>query len=323
MRFLKPLLGAALLMGLVSLTDTQVLVDHFQKANLKLFGVALLLAIVTNLLCVKRWQLVARDLGLVVPIRFLVSTYAQGISANSVLPGGIVGGDAWRSVAISKYAVGGSKTQGVLSVVLDRISGFWGLTWLSLATGLVAISINQSTSNNSQGWFDSTLGQTYLLALLAIALAPFLGQFIHMSWLKHLEVDQRYESVGKWFRAMIKIVNALPILKRTLVLSVVVQILATSVFWLCLTSVGVEVSWWLLTALCGGVFLSGILPAALGGFGARELGAVAFITPFGFSREGVLAGSVLFGLTSTLQGLMGLWFWFRSRTDGDCGENGV
>jgi uncharacterized membrane protein YbhN (UPF0104 family) len=315
MRFVKPLLGLALLGGLVSLTDVRVLIDHFQKADLTLFGAALLLAIVANLICVKRWQLVAKDLGLSAPYGFLVSAYAQGISANSVLPGGIVGGDAWRSLAIAKQAAGGSNTQGVLSVLLDRVSGFWGLTWLSLTAGLVAVFIGQSTGGANQGWFDSALGQIYLLALLAIALAPLVGRLVHMSWLKHLEADHHGDGIGKGLQAVIQVINALPILRRTLVLSVVVQILSVTVLWLCLASVGMQVSWWLLTALCGGVFLSGILPAALGGFGARELGAVAFMTPFGFSKEGVLAGSVLFGLTATIQGLLGLWFWFRSKTD--------
>lgn len=313
MRFIKPLLGLALLLGLVNLTDVRVLVDHFQRADLELFGGALLLAIVANLLCVKRWQLVAKDLGLVAPYKFLVSAYAQGISANSVLPGGIVGGDAWRSLAIAKQAAGGSKTQGVLSVLLDRVSGFWGLTWLSLAAGLVAVFISQSTGGANRGWFDSTLGQIYLLALLAIALAPLAGKLLHISWLKDLEADHHRDGIWTWLQAVIRVINALPILRRTLLLSIVVQILGATVFWLCLSSVGVQISWWLLAALCGGVFLSGILPAALGGFGARELGALAFMTPFGFSKESVLAGSVLFGLTATIQGLLGLWFWFRSK----------
>ncbi len=115
--------------------------------------------------------------------------------------------------------------------------------------------------------------------------------------------------------SIIQIINALAILKKTVVISLVVQIITATAFWLCLQSVGIDTTRWLLTALCGGVFLSGILPAALGGFGARELGAVAFITPFGFSKEGVLAGSVLFGLTATIQGVMGLWFWFKARGD--------
>ncbi len=206
------------------------------------------------------------------------------------------------------------------------MSGFWGLTWLSLSAGVVAILISGTDQPAAQAeagvlnggslqWFDSTLGQAYLLALMAIALAPMLGRLLHVGWLHRFEVEHHRQRFGKWAMSIIQIINALPILKKTVVISVAVQIITATALWLCLQSVKVDASWWLLTALCGGVFVSGILPAALGGFGARELGAVAFITPFGFSKEGVLAGSVLFGLTATIQGLMGLWFWFKARGD--------
>ena len=326
MRFVRPLLGLALLAGLLSLTDPQALLATFKQTDLKLFVAALALAIVANLICVYRWQVIARELGIQAPYGSLLSAYAQGISANSVLPGGIVGGDAWRSLAISKKAPEGSKLQGVLCVLLDRVSGFWGLTWLSLSAGVLAILVSDpnrpaptleagGVGGGSMQWFDSTLGQAYLLSLLAIALAPMLGRLLHMGWLHRFEVEHHRQRFGKWILAIIQIANALPILKKTLVISVTVQVAGTTTFWLCLQSVGIDTPWWLLAALCGGVFLSGILPAALAGFGARELGAMAFITPFGFAKEGVLAGSVLFGLTATIQGVMGLWFWFKARGD--------
>jgi glycosyltransferase 2 family protein len=324
MRFLRPLLGLALLAGLLSLTDPQALLATFKQTDLKLFLAALVLAIVANLICVYRWQVIARELGIQAPYGFLLSAYAQGISANSVLPGGIVGGDAWRSLAIAKQADEGSKHQGVLSVLLDRVSGFWGLTWLSLSAGVMAILMSGPSGRVSQAnpdsggamqWFDSALGQAYLLSLAAIALAPILGRLLHMGWLHRFEIEHHRKRLGRWILAIIQIVNALPILKKTLVISVLMQVITATAFWLCLQSVEIDTPWWLLTALCGGVFLSGILPAALGGFGARELGAVAFITPFGFAKEGVLAGSVLFGLTATIQGVVGLLFWFKARGD--------
>lgn len=313
MRFLKPLLGLALLAGLVSLTDTTALTATFLQADLKLFGLALALAIAATLICVHRWRVVCEQLGINAGYRYLLSAYAQGISANSVLPGGIVGGDAWRSLAIAKLADEGKKHQSVLTVLLDRVSGFWGLTWLSLGAGLVAFLASTrgtgAAAPAERGWFDSALGQAYLLALLLIGVAPVVGRLIHLGWLK------RYEAAhdSKWLHLIIQVVNAFPVLMRTSAHSFVVQVMTVSAFWLCLSSVGVSLSWWLLAALCGGVFLSGILPAALGGFGARELGAIAFITPFGYSKEGVLAGSMLFGLTATIQGLLGLWFWFQTK----------
>ena len=106
MRFVRPLLGLALLAGLLSLTDPQALLATFKQTDLKLFGAALVLAIVANLSCVYRWQLIAGELGISAPYGFLLSAYAQGMSANSGLPGGIVGGDAWRSQALLEAMLG-------------------------------------------------------------------------------------------------------------------------------------------------------------------------------------------------------------------------
>ena len=307
MRFIKPLLGLALLVGLVSLTDIPSLLVMFRNADPLLFGCALILAILANVLCTYRWLTISQSLGLTASLRLHLSAYAQGISINSVLPGGIIGGDAWRSRLIARSNEHPGRGHiALLSVLLDRVSGFWGLTWLSLSAGLVTV-LSHTTEAAPPGWFSSPIGNGYLLALLLIAIAPLVGYLSHRVWLSKLSPLKAIQI----FEVFIEISNALPILWRTLPLSVVIQVITVLAFSLCLLSVGVHVPWWLLNALCGGVFLSAVLPAALGGFGARELGAVALITPFGFSKEGVLAGSLLFGLCSTIQGVIGLWFWFH------------
>ena len=313
MRFLRPLLGLGLLVGLAWLAEPQALLNSFRQADLRLFGAALTIAILANLICVYRWKLVARMLGIRASFGFLLSAYAQGISVNSVLPGGIVGGDAWRSLAISRKAADGEKQQGVLSVLLERVSGFWGLAWLSLSAGFAVTLMSKPESQSAIWGFASPLGQAYLFALLLIAVAPMLSQLVHAAWVRRHTSQRQGQELGRWTRTLVQLINALPILRETLVISIMVQLLSATGLWLCLRSVEVNLSWALLTALCGGIFLSGILPATLGGFGARELGAVAFITPFGFAKEAVLAGSVLFGLTATVQGILGLWFWFRDR----------
>jgi uncharacterized protein (TIRG00374 family) len=302
-----------LLVGLAWLAEPQALLNSFRQADLRLFGAALTIAILANLICVYRWKLVARMLGIRASFGFLLSAYAQGISVNSVLPGGIVGGDAWRSLAISRKAADGEKQQGVLSVLLERVSGFWGLAWLSLSAGFAVTLMSKPESQSAIWGFASPLGQAYLFALLLIAVAPMLSQLVHAAWVRRHTSQRQGQELGRWTRTLVQLINALPILRETLVISIMVQLLSATGLWLCLRSVEVNLSWALLTALCGGIFLSGILPATLGGFGARELGAVAFITPFGFAKEAVLAGSVLFGLTATVQGILGLWFWFRDR----------
>ena len=64
-------------------------------------------------------------------------------------------------------------------------------------------------------------------------------------------------------------------------------------------------------AVCAGVFLSAVIPVAVGGFGAREVGAVVLMTPLGVAPEASFTGSVLYGLMATLQGILGVYWWIR------------
>ena len=326
MRLIKPLLGLALLVGLVSLTNVESLLKQFLGADLLLFTGALALAVVANVLCAWRWQKVIKLLGRSTPFNRLLSAYAQGISVNAVLPGGIVGGDAWRSLLVSQLLqaperqespeLGSSKGASphfaplaVQSVLLDRVAGFWALVFLSLLAGVVALPTASLTVGPNDHWTNGTASPSYLWVLALIFAAPFVGRLVYQRWLHQTAGN----GIKSWSQSAREVINALPILITSLPLSMIAQVVTATAFWLCLASVGVAVPWLLLTSLCAGVFLSGILPASIGGFGARELGAVAFITPFGFPTEGVLAGSILFGLTVTIQGFWGLWFWFEGQ----------
>lgn len=308
--FVKPALGALLLAGLVWSTDLDRLLAALKAVSAETFGLALLAAILANLVCVRRWQLVGRSLHVPVRYNFLLATYAQGISANSVLPGGVLGGDVWRSVALAEQAPEGHKAAAPASVFLDRVSGFWGLAWVSLTAGLWVWA--SGLPHEASGWLIGPLGLGYLAALLATLVAPILlaavGRPMLQAWVQ--------SSRGLWHRAcslLLRIAAGSPQLVKTLGHSVVAQLLTMLAFGLCLAAAGLEVPVPVLMAVCGGIFLSGVLPASIGGFGARELGAVAFLAPLGFDESLVLAGSVLFGLTATAQGLLGLVFWFGRR----------
>jgi uncharacterized membrane protein YbhN (UPF0104 family) len=139
------------------------------------------------------------------------------------------------------------------------------------------------------------LGALYLAGLISILVLPFAAS--------------RLARVGR--ARFLELSVATPMLKETVALSVAVQLLTSLAFWCCMQAVGLPVPFALIVALSGGIFIVGILPAAIGGFGARELGALALITPFGYAKELVMASSILFGLTVTVQGLLGLYFWLR------------
>jgi uncharacterized membrane protein YbhN (UPF0104 family) len=241
-----------------------------------LLGLACL--VISNLFSAFRWSKIARFLGIPLSLQDAIRLYAQGITANTVLPGGIVGGDIWRTVALIQR--GESKLTAGLSVFLCRLSGVWALAICSLGSLICAYVLDTLPESLSFCYVLS-----YGAALLSLCFLPCIAP-------------------------LIKSLN-LHILFRTLSVSVAVQVFALASFLACFKAFGVTPSFFAFIAVCAGVFLTAIIPASIGGFGAREAGAVVFLAQLGIPIEASFAGSILYGMLSTLQGLVFAYWWVR------------
>ncbi|NDC15457.1 MAG: UPF0104 family protein, partial [Synechococcaceae bacterium WB9_2_170] len=99
-RLFKPLLGVLLLIALFHSVGWSDVATSLLQTQVGWLVAALFLAILANLVCVLRWRAIAGRMGLDAPYLKMASLYFQGIFANSILPGGIVGGDVWRSMGL-------------------------------------------------------------------------------------------------------------------------------------------------------------------------------------------------------------------------------
>ncbi|NCV87882.1 MAG: UPF0104 family protein [Oxalobacteraceae bacterium] len=237
----------------------------------------LVLACLANLACSLRWRKIVVQLGQPLEKSSALQLYFQGITANTVLPGGIIGGDIWRVLGLAK--MGMSKTSATQSVVLDRAIGFWALSTLALLALLIQFVSGQIASIQA----PQVLAAAYVMALLAMSLSPGL-----LWWMK-----------AKWVRGMLVPAS----------ISVGSQLLTITAFLCCLTAVRAEFSSLAVATLCAGIFLGAVVPASIGGFGSRELASVFFLAGLGIQPEAAFLASVLFGLTATAQGLLALPSW--------------
>lgn len=273
-RVIKPILGVGLLGLVLSQLDVLRLVELSRGIQWPWFLAALLFSTLNAIISARRWGRIASDLGIVIPPAFALRTYFQGITANTVLPGGIVGGDVWRiGVLVSRGAL---KTTAALTVLLDRASGFWLLGVLSVVGVTVGLLTGKQDALGTIAWI-------YIGLLFVIVIAPGV-----LHYLKPVYVS---------------------VLLRTAGLSLLVQICSVAALWCSLAAVGVFISVWALMALATFIFLAAIVPAAVGGFGSREVGAVIALGYLGVASEPSFLASVLFGLTATLQGIAGSYFW--------------
>ncbi len=244
-RFLKPILGLGLLALLLSQLDGVRLKETIVQVQWGWALVAVLLAILANLACAYRWRGIAHQLSerKILSPGAAIELYFQGVAANTVLPGGIIGGDIWRTVGLSKKGL--SKLIAAKAVFLDRVSGFWALSIFATVAFLMILlgnSPNGVATPLPNGPKDLVIAYGLVMALIAVA--PVAATLI----------AKRYAAMeGKG------LINALP-------LSLASQALTIAAFWSCLVAANATVSPLLLSLVAAGIFLGAVVPASIGGF---------------------------------------------------------
>jgi uncharacterized membrane protein YbhN (UPF0104 family) len=275
----KPILGIGLLMLVIWQLDVSEIWGLLNRLEWVWFAVGFVSLTFANFVSAYRWALIAKELGISVRLVDAIKFYAQGVLANTVLPGGIVGGDVWRTLSLVNQ--GAEKSNAALSVFLDRLSGVWVLGVCSLAALIFLLAVGKMPIGPSR--LELLF---YCATVFGLALFPF-------------------------FLFLISKVMA-RVFSRTFIISMIVQCFALIAFWACFRSVGQAVPVVSFVAVCAGIFIAAVIPAAVGGFGARELGAVVLMGPLGIAPEVSFIASVLYGMMATLQGLLSGYWWVRS-----------
>lgn len=222
--------------------------------------------------------------------------YVEAMFFNQALPGAI-GGDVLRVYRARPYCTG--LTQAVNSVLLDRLTGLFGLATLILI-GL-PLFLNRVGDTSAAG------GVAILLGLAALGVATLL-------LLARLE----REGFGGKVRALIvdlarqadrlarRPAEALPILGLALCthgLLVVAAFISAHALGYDFTLIDC------LIVVPTAIFLS-MLPISLGGWGVREGAMAAGFAMIGFEQAAGVALSVTLGLQLLVVGLIGGAVWF-------------
>ncbi|WP_244297701.1 lysylphosphatidylglycerol synthase transmembrane domain-containing protein [Streptomyces griseoflavus] len=112
--------GVAILAVLLWRLDTGPLLEGLRRID----GPALLagigIGLVTTVFSAWRWALVARGIGIRLPLGAAVADYYRALFLNAALPGGVLG-DVHRAVRHGRSA--GDMGRGVRAVVLERTAG--------------------------------------------------------------------------------------------------------------------------------------------------------------------------------------------------------
>lgn len=328
-RFLKPFLGLLLLAGLCWQMDGLKVLALARHADPAWLAFGFFAYVLSNLISAWRWQRIVMHFGYMRPFLAMLWLYAQGITLNTLLPGGIVGGDVWRSVQLAQQARQDNQVFGLhqtaLTVLLDRVGGLWGLSiWSLLAWGLAGFFLRLPSFQPLRGldFFNAYLGFLMIAVLLPVFGLCFMHRCIRA--IRQAKTTQlclfssvmhkllSHETRSRWLREdWLHQLRRLDSLWLTLPHSIAVQVFATLALWACLQALSQPLDYLCVAGLCFAIFLSAIVPASFGGFGAREVACVVILGWAGVAEEAAFSASILFGLLGLLQGLLAAIGWLR------------
>ena len=139
MRGLWPLVkvvaGVGILVALVVRLGAQAFVDGLTSIGVGSVLAALALGLLTTAASAARWCIVARGLGLRLPLAAAVSDCYRAVFLNSVLPAGVLG-DVHRAVGYGRSI--GDVGRGVRVVAIERVTG--QLAIIVVGTGVLVVS---------------------------------------------------------------------------------------------------------------------------------------------------------------------------------------
>ena len=265
----------------------------------------------------ERWRILAEIIN--IPLKKLeaFSLTMQGIFFSLVIPGGAIGGDVVKMAAMSRHVKSGSRTEGIFSIMIDRIVGMFAL----FLPVLILLLCNYHTFAGLklpgfQGNFAGLTAWWVLTGACAAGLAGGTALFFHRQIGKIPGIRQLLgfldeKSSGKVTRifAAADIYAGSPgkMLWLVLLSVVAVHLVPVLVFAILFAGTGAQVG---IFPLCTAVLIgniAGLIPLFPGGIGARDLVTVGLLTSAGYAPETVgtvqlLATGlmIIFNLTGSL-----------------------
>jgi glycosyltransferase 2 family protein len=170
---LRVLVGAGILAVLVVRLGTGAFVDGLRAIETGPVLAALGIGLLTTVFSAWRWCLVARGLGLRLPLAAAVADCYRALFLNSVLPAGVLG-DVHRAVSHGQQA--GDVGRGVRAVVLERAAGQVVLMVVGVGVLLAQPTLLAAVAGDLIPGRGITVGVLAVLAAAALGAAAARGR---------------------------------------------------------------------------------------------------------------------------------------------------
>jgi uncharacterized membrane protein YbhN (UPF0104 family) len=291
----KLLGGVGILVALVMRLGTGAFVDGFAAIGLGSVLAALGIGLLTTVFSACRWCIVARGLGLRLPLGDAVADCYRALFLNSVLPAGVLG-DVHRAVGYGRQI--GDVGRGVRVVALERVTGQVAVVVVGLGVLLAARPTLLATAavDLLPGWLGVAELLTGVVAVGALAVwavrGSFAGRIRRAMMIGLADARTGVFSRGTW--------------PGLLLLSVATLAGYLALFVVAARAAGSQAALGALLPLLVLGLLAMALPLNIGGWGPREgVTAVAFGS-VGFGASQGLTTAVVYGVLSLIACLPGV-----------------
>lgn len=284
--------GSAIVALLLWRLGTGALLDGLRVIDGPTLLTAFLIGLLTTVGSAWRWSLVARGLGIRLPMRAAVADYYRSLFLNAALPGGVLG-DVHRAVRHGRDV--GNVGRGVRAVVLERTAGQVMLVSVAVAVLLTLPSPVQPQLRSG------SVGQ--IAAIGAVTVACTVGLLV---------VLRRQFGLPRWIRPLRSTARDVRSLLRArgscvgiMLASAVILAGHLATFLVAARAVGSSASIARLIPLMLLALLAMALPLNVGGWGPREGVAAWAFAAAGMSAAEGFTVAVVYGLFAFVASLPG------------------
>jgi len=283
---LRVVASAAMLALLLPRIHLASLFPTHQISTLRWLAGGLVVYAVAVVLSSIRWAQVLRALDLPADLPPLVSHTLAGMFVSNFLPS-TVGGDVLRVTRLS--AANGRRHESVASVVVERLTGFFVLPFITL----VALVGNPTLLHLGQA---SRLALTMALGTLA-ALAVILAVTSNSRLAARLSGRSWLGFLGAVSAGLTRLRKDPGAAVGVFVSALAYQLTMVAGAWMAGHALGIHVGWSAMMAFIPVVAVAQVLPLSVSGLGLREGALVLLLGPLGVpSGQAVALGLVLYGM---------------------------
>lgn len=319
---IKLAIAAAVILWFCRSCDFDI-VSGFASFDYRILIPVFLISIFTAAAASWRWKALSGTIGIKLSAMQAYSLTVQGMFFSLVIPGGSIGGDVVKMAALANHVQHGRRTEGVFSIMMDRIVGMISLFAFALLLlfrdrGLFEKLQLDKLPENFDGMVMWWLFTGVCSAGLLVALAVFIHRKIEkLPGIKELIGFADRKSSGKISRisaaADTYAAHGWQITFWVIITLFTIHLTPALSMALLLTGTGVEMKLIpIITAVIIGN-IAGLVPLFPGGIGTRDAVTIALLVSAGYPPQSAATAQLLATAALIVFNLTGAFFFIFDR----------